>query len=303
MSSMPELPEVECLRRSLEPHLLGARCTGASLLRGDMCRGIAGAKVSPTAMLKGRAVASLERLGKNLAIVSNEGAVLCVHLGMSGQVLIEEREEPRTHVHARWTFTTPGGRTATMTFRDPRRFGGLAVASSMDAVRVHAWAGLGPDALSIDAGSLRERAGRSARAIKSILLDQRVLAGVGNIYADEALFAARIHPERPGNSLAPREWAALAARVRDVLASAIASGGSTLRDYVNANGAKGRSQHTHAVYGRGGETCTVCEKRLTLTVLGGRATVYCARCQPASGTNISTSASGRTSCRATRPLC
>jgi formamidopyrimidine-DNA glycosylase len=275
---VPELPEVESIRRTLAPPLIGRHIVRARLLRRDFCTRGDGRPCSPRDLLQGTTIRALDRRGKQLAIIATDGCTLVVQLGMSGQFLLTPRGMPppnSPHVHCLWTLDDG----ATLLSRDPRRFGGLWALPCEDALRQR-WSALGPDALTIAAPELTERAGKSARAIKAALLDQRVLAGVGNIYADEALFRAGIHPLRTARSLSGNDWPALASAIRDTLSSAIEAGGSTLRDYRNALGVAGSAQLTHAVYARAGQSCIRCGRPLRGIRIAQRATVYCPRCQP-----------------------
>ncbi len=234
-------------------------------------------------MLQDATVASLERRGKQLAIVADDGRCLVIQLGMSGQVLVVDDPNAvsvHTHVHAVWTID-PGD--SIMLFRDPRRFGGLRPVRSIERLRSIAWKTLGPDALVIEGAMLAHAAGASRRPIKSVLLDQSVLAGVGNIYADESLFRACLHPLAPANSLEAETWNTLASCIRDVLHEAISQGGSTLRDYVDALGRSGSATQSHRVYGRRGLPCLACGTALAHALVAQRATVWCPRCQPGSG--------------------
>ena len=284
---MPELPEVERVRMSLRPHLMGRRVARAVLHRADICEsfaqrraGLVRVEASPAALLQGDEVAAMERHGKQLAIIGASGRVLSVHLGMSGQLLWLRVGQPlpATHVHAEWAIRDGKG-AGTLVFRDPRRFGGLWTFDSVEAFRAARWAVLGPDALSVTAEQLGEGLAKSRRAIKAALLDQGVIAGVGNIYADEALFLAGLKPTRRAGSLKAPEVGRHAAAVREVLQRSIETGGSTLRDYVDADGAKGSAQEGHAVYGRGGEPCRACGGTLRQGVVAQRTTVWCPRCQ------------------------
>jgi formamidopyrimidine-DNA glycosylase len=290
----------------LVPRIVGMRIEDARLIRrdvlvapGDPAGGFArqrsGAAVRPARverleLLEGCEVVEVLRRGKQLALVGREAGgaerVLLVQLGMTGQVLLEdEGAEPcaHTHVHAVWTLRTTtaggmGGRDCVMRFRDPRRFGGLRVVGTRDDLAA-LWAELGPDALEVTAEDvLRIREG-SSRAIKALLLDQCAIAGVGNIYADEALFRAGIRPSRRARTLKRAEAGALAEAIRVVLGEAVAAGGSTIRDYRNAEGGQGEYQGRHAVYGRGGSPCGVCGRTLRRGILGQRTTVWCSGCQ------------------------
>ncbi len=224
---MPELPEVECLRRSLIPHVLGKGVVSAILRRSDMLE-VAGEENASAAahLLAGCRVVELRRHGKQLAVVGEKGArrrVLVIQLGMTGHVGYLRAGEPLSetkHVHAEWTLES-GGR---LVFRDPRRFGGLSALGS-EAGLAERWGALGPDALTIKGEELVGTLGRSQRAVKAALLDQGVLAGVGNIYADESLFRAGLHPLKPSASIPRAGIMRLAKEVRGVLAAAVRAGG------------------------------------------------------------------------------
>ncbi len=314
---MPELPEVETIRRALEPLLVGRRVVRAELRRrdvlvmpGDPFGGFARqrphrppspspsaraakakprpAPTSPRDLLEGSTIGALRRRGKQLAILADDtnGPVLVVQLGMSGQLLVPKNlpdDKPRrgqptpfpTHVHAVWRLDD-GSR---LLFRDPRRFGGLRALPNQVALD-ELWQPLGPDALSVTADGLHEALSGTRRLVKAALLDQSLVAGVGNIYADEALFAAGISPRRRADTLTPAETARLAAALREVLDHAVAHGGSTLRDYVTPGGDAGSYQARHLVYGHAGEPCPRCGGTLTSATLAGRTTVWCPTCQP-----------------------
>jgi formamidopyrimidine-DNA glycosylase len=273
---VPELPEVESLRLSLLP-LIGRRIASVRLYRPDIATSHDGSAIRPRHLLSGATVTELRRHGKQLAIIAGDGRVLIVHLGMSGQLLLihrGSRPQKTDHIHSTWTLNDH----SSLHFRDPRRFGGLWVLPSADTL-ADRWSTLGPDALDVSASFLAAATQTSQRAIKALLLDQAVLAGVGNIYADESLFLSRIRPDRPANGLNTPEIAALAKAVRTVLRRAIRAGGSTLRDYANAAGEAGTAQKAHAVYGLAGKPCSVCDTTLIGSVLAQRTTVHCPRCQ------------------------
>jgi formamidopyrimidine-DNA glycosylase len=282
---MPELPEVEHLRRSLEPMLLGRRVIAASLLRRDMCqsfsaRGVAKARTTGASLLAGAAISKLLRHGKQLAIVADSGAVLLVHLGMTGRLVAHERDEALpSHTHARWTIETNSSRLSLL-FIDPRRFGGLWTYPSLGALHEHRWSRLGPDALTIRDADLRAKLRNSNRPIKASLLDQETVAGVGNIYADEALFEAKIAPTTIARTIKVDCVSTLAAALRLILSRSVLAGGSTLRNYVDASGQPGRAQDGHLVYGRAGEPCARCGGILRSGVVAQRTTVWCTACQP-----------------------
>lgn len=287
---MPELPEVERVRLTLVPRLVGRRCTRVELRRRDIWTPVPGTR--PTAaeiraqLLEGATIDRLERRGKQLAIIAKDGRVLCVHLGMSGQLTYAPARLSRlaTHTHARWSLadhadhadhTGPAGE---LIFRDPRRFGGLWSLASTDQLESR-WAELGPDALETTAKHLARALATSHRPVKSALLDQSVVAGVGNIYADESLFRARIDPRELCDRLTAADWSRLARHIRAVLRAAVDAGGSTLRDYVDGDGSPGQGKLIHLVYGRGGMPCFSCGQTLRSITLAQRTTVFCANCQ------------------------
>ena len=283
---MPELPEVECVRRSLVATVVGRRITAATLRRRDVLTVVGTRRAAPAALLEGAAIDRVERLGKHLAIIADDGRVLEVHLGMTGQVLVVENHAGvvHTHVHAVWMLDAErGGPRLAMLFRDPRRFGGLWALPTYEALREQRWQSLGPDALEITSEHLSRCLARTRRAVKAALLDQGVLAGIGNIYADEALYLAGIHPGTPGVRVGAAAASRLAAAIRQVLREAIAGGGSTLRDYLDPAGTPGSYQLSRRVYGRQGEPCPTCGQRLKHTRIGGRTTTFCARCQTRDG--------------------
>lgn len=276
---MPELPEVEHLRRTLARVLPGRRVARALLHRPDMCAATSGRPATGRDLLLNATFREPLRHGKSLALTTVDGRVLRVHLGMTGQLVLvpaRARLARGDHIHAAWRLDD-GSR---LLFRDPRRFGGLAPYATLADLRARDWDALGPDAAWIGADELARRFARTARAVKAVLLDQHVLAGVGNIYADESLFRAAIHPLRRTHRLRPSEIQGLAEAIQETLALAIAAGGSTLRDYVDANGQAGRHQLSHLVYGRSGQPCVRCGGALRGITLAQRTTVFCPVCQP-----------------------
>lgn len=277
---MPELPEVESVRRSIEDALRSG--LGACVVTGSWSSG--SRRVHGVGALDGDRIARLHRHGKQLAIEGRTGPVLLVHLGMSGvlRMVHADRAEPiEKHTHARWFLSRGASVVGELRFVDPRTFGRVDTFASMDDVR-RRWRGtLGPDALAVGGEALRAAFARTGRSVKSCLLDQRVLAGVGNIYADESLFRARLSPIRAAASLTRGECAALARALRGVLARAVEAGGSTLRDntYRDATGRAGEYQSRHMVYGRAERTCKRCSAKLSSCRVAQRATVWCPCCQ------------------------
>lgn len=282
MRALPELPEIETIRRTIGPLLVGRTLHVAAIGPHDMRargegRGTGGSRsswITPRELLDGARVDRLERRGKRLAILAGDGRALVIQLGMSGQLMTGDEAEA-THRHVTWSV---GRRAADIVFRDPRRFGGVTPYRS-HAAMLEAWdLELGPDGLTVTAEQLTHRLS-GKRAVKAALLDQAVVAGVGNIYADESLHLAGIDPRTRCSRLRPQRVAELAEAIRTILMRAVTHGGSTLRDYRAGNGARGNAQQLHAVYGRNGEPCMACGAALRGARLAGRATVWCARCQ------------------------
>lgn len=288
---MPELPEVEFLRRTLEPRLLGRGVVAATLHRRDVAVGpmdppggfarqraaVRPTRLRPAQMLADAVIERIDRRGKLLAIVAGDGRALGVHLGMTGQLLWAPGggRLPTDHVHATWRLDD----RSRLVFRDPRRFGGLWLAESRDGLLP--WRGLGPDALTLPPRDLHGLLARVRRPIKAALLDQGLLAGVGNIYADEALHRAGIHPAELACEISAPRARELGKALRELLVLAVKAGGSTLRDYRAAEGQAGAFQLQHAVYGRGGLPCLTCGQLLDSGVLASRTTVWCPGCQRA----------------------
>lgn len=274
---MPELPEVENVRRTLEARLAGRRVVAVDLRRADVVTGDA----TPAALLAADRVARFARHGKQLALVGARGRVVCVHLGMSGQLRALPPDDPRVrepHTHLLWRLDDGSA----VTFRDPRRFGGVWTFATEAQLLGHRWAALGEDALAITAQTLARALSRRRQPLKAALLDQAVVAGLGNIYVDELLFGCGLHPLTPAGDLGAQQVRGLVRAMRRVLGQAVAAGGSTLRDYVDGNGEAGGFQLRHRVYGRGGQPCRRCRSDLATLVVAGRTTVCCDVCQPTS---------------------
>jgi len=286
--AMPELPEVECVRQMLEPMIVSRTVVGVVVRRRDMVvtpddppGGFARSgtlatqarPVHPSELLVGGTITAVLRHGKALAFTSNAGPAVVIHLGMTGSVHPLDGE-PGTHTHLIWTFADG----VPLAFTDPRRFGGVWCLQSSEALQ-HRWEALGPDALGVRAAQLRDRLQASARPIKVALLDQHAVAGIGNIYADEALFRAGIDPHSRCDQLNASDWSPLASAIRQVLREGIQAGGASIRDYRRPDGTSGGQQRRLRVYGRLGQPCTKCGSQLAGSRLGGRATVWCPSCQ------------------------
>lgn len=275
---MPELPEVERVRLTLAQRLVGREVTAVELRRADVVRG----GREPADLLAEQRFAAVERLGKQLALVAGSGRCVCVHLGMTGSLRYTPPGDATPivpHVHVIWRLDDGG----TLSFRDPRRFGGVWTFPDRDALLEHRWRSLGEDALRITPARLRRRLVATRRPLKAALLDQNLVAGLGNIYVDELLFACGLHPLTPANALPEQAERGLVGRMRRLLGRAIEAGGSSLRDYVDGNGTRGGFQDRHRVYGRAGLPCHTCGEPLASTLVAGRTTVWCTTCQPAAG--------------------
>jgi len=274
---LPELPEVETTRRGIAPYLIGRRVVGVTLRRPDL-RWPIPAAISE--LLPGQRIEAVERRAKYLLLHTQAGSAL-LHLGMSGVLRVLPPDAPvgkHDHVDIALERTsTQAGRI--LRFTDPRRFGCLLWQAPGE---IHSLlANLGPEPLT-DAfdGDLLWHLSRGRKAaVKLFLMDNAVVVGVGNIYASEALFAAGIDPRRAAGSISRARYARLASEVKRILAWAIERGGTTLRDFINPDGAPGYFFRELNVYGRAGEACQVCGTAIRQVSLGQRSTFWCPHCQ------------------------
>ncbi|MGB7161229.1 MAG: bifunctional DNA-formamidopyrimidine glycosylase/DNA-(apurinic or apyrimidinic site) lyase [Tepidisphaeraceae bacterium] len=271
---MPELPEVQTVVNTLSPRLAGGTFRRVAHVRPDIVRP---SGFDLAAALTGRTVTSITRRGKRIVIALDDGNALYFHLGMTGRMTIERPDapiEPHTHFIA-----DLGPKPAQLRFRDPRRFGGIF------------WLGrdpsaddrMGPEPLAMTVTQLAAKLSRTKRAVKNALMDQRVVAGLGNIYVDESLFAAGIHPLKRADRLKADDLVRLTRAIKVTLKRAIRHRGSTLRDYVDADGERGGFQSLHRVYARAGQPCAACGTPIRRIVLGGRSTHWCPACQRRGG--------------------
>ena len=273
---MPELPEVETIRRGLEAHLAGRRITGAEVRETRLRRRLDPERLRR--LVSGRRVEGVRRRAKYLILDLESGNHLLVHLGMTGQFFIARAGRPRIpHEHV--VFGLDDGRT--LRYADTRRFGLLEPVEAGGLAAHPLLRGLGPEPLD---GDLDPRAFRAAtralrKPIKNFLLDSRALAGVGNIYACEALFRARLHPALPLARLDEARWLRLLSALSRVLREAVARGGTTLQDFVNAEGDAGFFQFRLRVYDRAGRPCPACRAPIRRIVQAGRSTFFCPACQ------------------------
>jgi formamidopyrimidine-DNA glycosylase len=275
---VPELPEVETIRTGLEPALVGRSFEEVEIRDARLTRPLDPEPVA--AELEGERVGAVERRGKYLIVRFESGRALLIHLRMTGTLLhvrgIDERSaiDPYTRAVVRLDDGSD------VIYRDVRRFGTWLLLEPGE-LEPYLETRVGGELLAggRPAGAVAERLANRRAPIKALLLDQRLFAGVGNIYADEALWWSRIHPLRPGGELTPAEVQELVRGVRRALRSGIARQGATLRDYRGPDGAAGGMQHEFRVYGRAGEPCTRCGTPIEKTRAGGRGTWYCPGCQ------------------------
>jgi formamidopyrimidine-DNA glycosylase len=274
---MPELPEVETVRRGLAPVLVGHRIAHLAMHRPDLRRAM---PRDLKKALTGRRVDALDRRAKYLLARLDDGKTLVVHLGMTGRWFVPPADRP-PNLHDHVVIDLDDG--TRVVFNDARRFGHIdLVRTPADLAHYPPLAGLGPEPLeaAFDGPGLYAALARRRTSLKALLMDQRVVAGLGNIYVCEALFRARLDPAGHGSAITRKQANLLAASIKAVLAEAIESGGSTLRDYVNAAGAAGYFQHKFDVYDREGKPCVNDPSHTIARVTqGGRSTFYCPRCQ------------------------
>jgi formamidopyrimidine-DNA glycosylase len=257
---MPELPEVETVVRSLAPHLPGRRIVSASFSSRFVTPGN---RKTLARRLADRTIQSIKRRGKFIVMQLDEGT-LTVHLGMTGKLLLDGA--PSKHTHGIFTLDT-----GSLIFTDQRQFGRI--------LWNHDLSRLGPEPLSIELDDFKARMKTRKTGIKALLLNQTFLAGMGNIYVDETLFAARVHPLAQASRLSAPRVAAIHRHMREILGAAIKLGGSSISDYVDARGERGWFQLEHQAYGREGEPCSVCGTPIRKITVVQRGTHYCPQCQ------------------------
>jgi formamidopyrimidine-DNA glycosylase len=273
---VPELPEVESVRRHLQPALIGRRVVKVELSHPRTAR----RNLHPSDVvlrLTGARVERIDRRGKYLLAELDNGLTWVIHLGMSGRLLVADPDQPRPpHTH----FVARTDRDEEVRFVDPRTFGFVAVLTPEELASLTV---LGPDALDTlpNTTALAGRLSGRKAPIKTLLLDQRLLAGLGNIYADEVLYRARVRPTRPGGELSREEVKRLRAAIGPVLSAGIAAGGTSLNDlaYLLPNGEAGDYLARLRVYGREGEACRKCGSPIERVVVGGRSSFFCPTCQ------------------------
>jgi len=276
---MPELPEVETVRLGLIPHLEGDKIVTAKAFSPKLRLPIPD---NFAKKLTGRRIARLSRRAKYIVFDLDDGWSVILHLGMSGQVLISSTSAPfRPEKHDHFFWDMAGG--SRLVYHDPRRFGLVTFSRTeeLDQHRLFKNLGIEPLSNAFNGPSLQAALRGKACTIKAALLDQRIIAGLGNIYVSEALYRAHIHPTRKAGSISLARIETLAAMVRAVLQDALKSGGSSLKDFVQVDGELGYFQHHFDVYGRDREACRTrtCPGMIRRIVQNARSTFYCPRCQ------------------------
>ena len=284
---MPELPEVETVVRGLRQSVLGRKILSVWIGKSDFID-----NPEEFTRLSGQTIAAVERFGKFMLLrlasgyeaapvgledaKANQSASLLVHLGMTGQIAPISAEIPlEKHTHV--SFTLDDGRE--LRYTDARRFGRMAyLTAELLAKEV---AGAGADPLEVSAAEFSQRIRSRNSRIKALLLDQSVLRGVGNIYADESLWRAKIHPARVGAKLSEKEAQTLRRVLQEILNRAIVMRGSSISDFLDANGEPGEYQRHHRAYGREGKPCYRCRTPIRRVIVAGRSSYFCPKCQPA----------------------
>lgn len=272
---MPELPEVETIARTLAPDVLGREILGV------VAQDATALQPGPRAfasLVTGRRIQAVKRRGKLLLLELDKDAVIAIHLRMTGRVMAygpgQQPERPRA------VLELSGG--VRLSFADVRRFGSMHAFAAGGIASWPFYAGLGPEPLEMTAAEFRQRLGQGRARIKALLLDQGVVAGIGNIYADESLFRAGIRPDAPVCGISEKRRDALFAAVQAVLTLAVAENGSSIRDYRDAHGDAGAFQNHFRAYGRGGQPCLTCGETMRVMRVAGRSSTFCPRCQPES---------------------
>ena len=268
---MPELPEVETIVRDLKERVIGAGIRGVDFLNGSVWRN---GKPLSRSLIRKR-ITNIERMGKNILIHLSNNRTLVIHLKMTGRLTFEDSRTPLAK-HTHFAIRLDNGE---LRYSDVRRFGYLDLVESSKLDRVDYLAQLGPDPLRISENEFITIIRSKRRIIKSLLLDQSVIAGLGNIYTDEALFRAGIHPRRISSSLSRKRVGRLHEAIVEILKAAIEGRGSSVGDYVDGSGRPGFYKESHNVYGREGKPCFQCSRHIKREIIGSRSAHFCTRCQ------------------------
>ena len=271
---MPELPEVETVRRSLANHIIGQRIAQVEVLSWRAIRPRTEAEFASG--LLGRTIVAVDRRGKYLELTLDDGSWLLIHLRMTGQLLVTDKDQPLAK-HTAVVFTFDSGKQ--LRFVDQRKFGLLEhIKDRSEAARGYQTLGVEPTSSEFTVDYLREVMARRTAKVKGLLLNQSLIAGLGNIYADEALFHAGIHPQREGRSLTEKELEELHRAIVTVIEEGITHRGTTIRNYVDGSGKSGGYQERLQVYGKEGDPCPRCKTTRRVKV-AGRSSFHCPNCQ------------------------
>ena len=278
---MPELPEVECLAGAVRPLIQGKILRSAGFLRGDLRVPIPVARFRE--VLVGQAIAAVERRSKYMLLKTAKGYGI-IHLGMTGNLIHRPSATPElAHTHAVFEFRDAKDQAIYLHYVDPRRFGRIDCAEGHNLLDHPLFQHLGPEPMGCSANTLgahlARTGGRRRVPIKSLIMDAHTVVGVGNIYASESLFQARIHPLAAAGDLSKGDYLRLAAAIQRILSAAIAAGGTSFRDFRHADGGVGYFVTKLDVYGRDGDPCSRCERPIEIVRLAGRGTFFCSRCQ------------------------
>ncbi len=271
---MPELPEVETTRRGIEPYVTGVRMMEWIVRRHDLRQPIP----ENIMELEGRCILAVTRRSKYLLLAIDDGTTVLIHLGMSGSLrVIDPAEAWKKHDHVGISL----GNGKQLRFHDPRRFGLVLRLMESDPLEHSLLKNLGPEPLAsaFTVEALKAACAKRPAAIKMVIMDAKTVVGVGNIYASEALFRAGIRPQSPANKLSKPRLGKLVNAIREVLTDSIHEGGTTLRDFLNSDGAPGYFKQRLFVYGRKGEPCRICKTSIYHAMLGQRSTYWCPKCQ------------------------
>ena len=270
---MPELPEVECVRQTLSPQIVGRQVSRVRVEKLKLVR------PNPAAFRRGvvgRRIHECRRHGKLLILQLDNGSFWTIHLGMTGQLILAPQRPDARHIHITVSFADGGPR---LYYRDLRQFGAMNFCPDQKALEAGPLANFGPDALGLEEAIFLQRISGRSGPLKSLLLDQRILAGVGNIYADESLHRAGLSPLSRPKDLSAEQLGLLHRMIQETLKEALARGGSSVRNFVDAKGRPGTFQHAHRVYRRTGQACPVCGRAIERITVGGRSTHFCPCCQ------------------------
>ncbi len=275
---MPELPEVEVVRRGLMPHLKGMTITGfrhsGKNLRFPVPKELLSSK------LPGSKITTVKRRAKYLLFPTDKGDLLIIHLGMTGKLALFDQDATTTK-HDHLFFSLNNGKE--LRYNDTRRFGAVHLITNYETVDLENtfFQTSGPEPFSDMCTSkyFKTRAKSSSQAVKTFIMNSKIIVGVGNIYANESLFAAQIHPQTPAGRLTHKQWQLLIEKIREILRWAIDCGGSTISDFLNAGGQQGYFQINFRVYSQDGKPCHVCKTLIDKRVVNGRASYFCPQCQ------------------------